>query len=242
MKSRSLFLVAAALVAAALPAEAGELRTAPSAVLELFTSEGCSSCPPADALLSEIGQRKDVITLAYHVDYWDYIGWRDTFGSPAFSEYQRAYALAQGKMQVYTPQLMVNGTDDVVGSRRAEVLSSLGRATLPIPLSLDLHDDMIEVSAHGDMAFPGAHLWLVTFKQKASVEIGRGENADHTFEYSNIVTDRQIIGMWDPAEGVRVKLPIADVLGSQSDGAAILIQEDLNGKPGRILGGTSFLR
>lgn len=238
---RSLSFLAITLFAA-VPVSAETLRANPSAVLELFTSQGCSSCPPADALLSEIGARKDVIALAYHVDYWDYIGWRDTFGSPAFSDHQRAYAAARGKMRIYTPQLMINGTKDVVGSRRAEVTSGLIEATLPIPVTLEEHDDMVAVSAEGDTAFPGANLWLVTFKSEESVEIARGENANRTLSYSNIVTSRQIIGMWDPVEGVSVRLPVNDVLGDTSDAAAILIQEDKGGKPGRILGAASFAR
>jgi hypothetical protein len=242
MKLRSLSFFAITLLAAT-PVSAGDLRTAPSAVLELFTSQGCSSCPPADALLTELGEREDVIALAYHVDYWDYIGWRDTFGNPAFSDYQREYAAARGKLRIYTPQLVVNGTSELVGSRRADVTASLSDAVLlPIPLTLDEQGDMIAVSAEGNKDFPEAQLWLVTFKSKASVAVRSGENAERTLDYSNIVTSRQIIGMWDPTDGVSVKLPVADMLGSMSDGAAILIQQDKDGKPGRILGGASFVR
>ena len=241
MKLRSLFLLCT-LLTVATPALASELRNDPRAVLELFTSQGCSSCPPADALLSEIGSRDDVIALAYHVDYWDYRGWHDTFGSPAFSDYQRGYAAAQGEPRVYTPQLMVNGTTDVVGSRRNEVTSALAGADLPVPLTIAHTNDMLTVSAQGNADYPSARLWLVTFKQGASVAVERGENHDRVLDYTHIVTSRQIIGMWDHDEGASVTLPVADLLGSTSDGAAILIQEDIDGQPGRILGGTSFLR
>jgi len=241
MISRSLFLFALALFSTA-PVAAAELKTNPTAIVELFTSQGCSSCPPADALLSEIGARQDVIALAYHVDYWDYIGWQDTFGSAAFSQYQRDYAAARGEARIYTPQLMVNGTSDVVGSRRDEIDAALSTASLPIPLTLSEDDGMLAISADGNAAFPSARLWLVTYKDHASVEVERGENRDRLLDYSNIVTDRHIIGMWDHESGVSVTLPIDDLLGSANDGAAILIQENLDGRPGRILGGTSFLR
>ena len=240
MRVRSLFFFAA--VFAAAPAAAEEIRTAPVAVVELFTSQGCSSCPPADALLTEIGARQDVIALAYHVDYWDYIGWRDTFGDPQFSEYQRAYAAAHGEARIYTPQLMVNGMNDVVGSRRAEINAALSAASLPIPLTLSTHDGMLAISASGNAAFPSARLWLVTYKDHARVSVERGENRDRLLDYSHIVTDRHIIGMWDHDSGVSVTLPLDDLLGSANDGAAVLIQENLDGRPGRILGGTSFLR
>ncbi len=241
MKLRSLFFALAVPFLAA-PAFGSELRTTPSAVLELFTSQGCASCPPADALLTEIGARKDVIALAYHVDYWDYIGWRDTFGSNSFSDYQHAYATAQNKARVYTPQLIINGETDVVGSRRSDIVEALAKSSLSITLDLDEKDGLIAVSAAGNADFPTSRLWLVTFKTAASVAIKRGENKDRVLNYSHIVTARQLIGLWDPRDGVSVRLPVADLLGTNSDGAAILIQEDCNGHPGRIIGGTSFLR
>lgn len=242
MKLRSLFLFCAIAMTAALPASAGEVRTRPMAVVELFTSQGCSSCPPADALLEEIGDRKDVIALAYHVDYWDYIGWRDTFGNPAFSQYQRDYAAARGEARIYTPQMMVNGVTDVVGSRRGDVVSALGESHLPVPLSISEDGGVLSITAEGHADFPSARLWVVTFRKQASVAVERGENRDKVLDYSHIVTSRQLIGMWDHTDGVSVKLPVGDLLGASSDGVAIIVQEDLDGRPGRILGGTSFLR
>ncbi len=241
MISRSLFLFVVALFSTA-PVAAAELKTNPTAVVELFTSQGCSSCPPADALLSEIGARKDVIALAYHVDYWDYIGWKDTFGDAAFSQFQRDYAAARGKARIYTPQLMVNGAEDVVGSRREDVGAALGGAELPIPLSLDAHNGMLTISAKGDERFAEAKIWLVTFKSEAEVAIGRGENKDKVIDYSHIAHERHIVGMWNPDTGAALMLPLDDVLGADCDGAAVIIQQDANGKPGHILGGASFLR
>jgi len=230
-----------ALVLTPLTAFGGEVRQSPVAVLELFTSEGCSSCPPADALLGEYGARADVVTLAYHVDYWDYIGWRDTFGDPAYSTYQRAYATAQGKGRIYTPQLMVNGEEDVVGSRRDDVARAVARAALKVPVRLTVRDDMLEVNASGDTGLPESAVWLVAFRSRAEVEVARGENRGATLIHTNVVTNRQILGMWEPVGGATVKLPLADILVDGADGVAILIQEENRHLPGRILGAAAYL-
>ncbi|RYD81228.1 MAG: DUF1223 domain-containing protein, partial [Sphingomonadales bacterium] len=126
MLMRPLFC-ALALLALGLPASslAGEFRQGPKAVLELFTSQGCSSCPQADAMLDEMGKRPDVVTLAYHVDYWDYIGWQDTFGAKENSKHQRDYASAWGSSRIFTPQLVVNGERGVVGNKREKVDAAL---------------------------------------------------------------------------------------------------------------------
>jgi hypothetical protein len=120
-------VIAALLIAsAAAPALGAEVKTNPKAVLELFTSQGCSSCPPADALLRTMDQRPDIIALAYHVDYWDYIGWTDTFGAKANTDRQRAYAAAWKSNNIYTPELVINGAKDVVGSRQPDIDTAVG--------------------------------------------------------------------------------------------------------------------
>src|SRR5690606_4371889 len=117
----------------------------PRAVVELFTSQGCSSCPPADALLTSLSERDDVVALAYHVDYWDYIGWEDTFGDKGFSDRQRGYAKSWGSSRIFTPQMVINGAEGVVGSRRDEVQDALTSAQLPLSLSLGVHGDMLKL-------------------------------------------------------------------------------------------------
>lgn len=232
--------VAACFAVSVLPSGAEELRTAPIAVVELFTSQGCSSCPPADALLSKIGARPDVIALAYHVDYWDYIGWTDTFGNPAFSDYQRAYAAARGEKRIYTPQMMINGQTDVVGSRAADVERTIAGASLPLVVKIARQNDMLTIDIAADARFGPAGLWLVTYKQSAQVAISKGENENRQIDYTHVVTQRQILGMWEPDTGARLKLPLIDLLGPNSDGAAIIVQQDRRGLPGRILGASSF--
>ena len=221
-------------------AAAGELRDQPRAVIELFTSQGCSSCPPADALLEELAQRQDVVALAYHVDYWDYIGWPDTFGAAENSDHQRAYASSWKSSRIYTPQLVVNGTLDVVGSREDEVQAAIDGAALLLPVLLDVRDDMLAIDIEGQAGVDEAMVWLITFIDRADVLIERGENAGQTIAYSQVVTRRQIVGMWEPGSGTHLKLPLAEILTGDSNGLAVLVQQGIDGMPGPIIGAASF--
>jgi len=246
MLMRPLFC-ALALLALGLPASslAGEFRQGPKAVLELFTSQGCSSCPEADAMLDEMGKRPDVVTLAYHVDYWDYIGWEDTFGDKENSQRQRDYAAAWGSSRIFTPQLVVNGECGVVGNKRDKVDAALSTASMPLEVKLsDAGNDTLDVTIAGQAGdgLGEAVVWLVTYIGRTDVEIARGENQGKTVAYTHVVTGRQVLGMWDPAKGATLKLPLGDVLTGKSDGAAILVQQDKNGLPGPILGAASFTR
>lgn len=243
MKKHVLLLSALGLLAAsAVPVTAAELKADPKAVLELFTSQGCSSCPPADALLQSLEQRPDIIALAYHVDYWDYIGWKDTFDAKAFTDRQRSYAASWGSNSVYTPQMIVNGTTSMVGSRKDEIDAAVAGATLPIPVSLKPAGDMLVVSIPGKPGAMESAVWLVTFIGKATVPVTRGENAGRKLTYTQIVTGRHILGMWDPTTGAHLKLPVSEVLTGPSDGAVILLQGEKHGLPGPIMGAASYLR
>lgn len=224
------------------PASAGEMRAEPKAVLELFTSQGCSSCPQADALLEQMSKSQDYIALAYHVDYWDYIGWPDTFGAKANSDRQRDYAESWGSSRIFTPQLVVNGVKGVVASRKKEVEGAISATGLNLPITLTPSDDMLEVSIGGNDGMEEAIVWLVTFIDRAEVDIERGENKGKRIAYTQIVTGRQAVGMWDPDTGARFKLPLTEVLTDTSNGAVIMVQQERNGLPGRILGAASFTR
>jgi hypothetical protein len=239
MQSVSLLIAAAAAVLTAVPATAAEVRDHPRAVLELFTSQGCSSCPSADAKLGDLGKNPDLITLAYHVDYWDYIGWTDTFGAKANSDLQRAYAQSWGSSRIYTPELVVNGAKGVVGSRDSEVTDALGGAALALPVALKVGGKMLEVTVGPRAEGGNAMVWLVTFKDHAQVAIERGENAGKTMDYTQIVTGRQMLGMWDPAAGTHLRLPLSELMVNGANGAAILVQADKDGLPGEILGAAS---
>ena len=236
-------LIASVLGLAALsagPAMADQVKASPTAVLELFTSQGCSSCPPADALLKSLNARPDIIALAYHVDYWDYIGWTDTFGAKANTDRQQAYAKAWGSSNIYTPELVVNGRKDVVGSDQAGIDGAIAAASLSVPVSLTSSDDMLDVSIDGKPGEPGAGVWLVTYIDKADVTVERGENAGQKLAYTQVVTGRHILGMWDPQSGAHLKLPLDEVLTAPSNGAVILVQGERNGLPGPIMGAASF--
>jgi len=243
MLFRLITAAAVTLLSFVAPASAGELKVEPKAVLELFTSQGCSSCPKADAMLAEMSRRPDVVTLAYHVDYWDYIGWEDTFGTKENSDHQRDYAESWGSGRIFTPQLVVNGKGGLVGGKREAVNVALTGAALPLAVSLsEAPDDMLKISVDGKDGLPGAMIWLVTYIDSADVTIERGENEGKQVVYTQIVTDRQVLGMWDPKTGANLTLPLAEVLTGNANGAAVLVQEDRNGLPGPILGAASFTR
>ena len=240
MQSFSLLSAVAAAALLVAPATAAEVRLHPKAVLELFTSQGCSSCPKADLKFSDLSKQTDLITLAYNVDYWDYIGWTDTFGRKENSDLQKAYAASWKSSRIYTPQLIVNGQKGVVGSRDKDVTDALGAATLALPVEIVVGDKMIDVTVGADANGAQAMVWLVTFKDHAQVQIDRGENAGRLMDYTQIVTGRQMLGMWDPATGTHLKLPLSQLQADGSNGAAILVQTDNNGLPGPILGAASF--
>ncbi len=222
--------------------QAGELKVFPKAVLELFTSQGCASCPEADRILDNLGKRKDIIALAYHVDYWDYIGWKDIFAHADNSSLQRNYSKSLEIAHVYTPQLIINGTYDVVGSKENEIERLIKNAKLLIPIEIGFDEKYLQISIPEDKASPEALIWLVCFSEFAEVEITKGENKGKKLTYSNIVNSRRALAMYHPTNGTTIKLPLSEIMQENDDGFAILLQEDNNGSPGRILGAASFMR
>ena len=245
MIARPLFGTALGLVALAAlahPAGAESLRARPKAVVELFTSQGCAQCPPADALLTGLAEEGDVVALAYHVDYWDYVGWEDTFGNQDFSDRQRAYAKSWGSSRIYTPQMVVNGAKAVVGSRRNEVHGALDGATLPLLVDIVRDGDMLKVDVPPNTSLGDAVVWLVTYIDRADVTIDKGENAGKSMVYTQVVTGRQALGMWEGATGANLKLPLPEMLDGGSTGIAVIVQQESNGLPGPILGAATYER
>lgn len=180
-------------------------------VVELFTSQGCSSCPPADKVFSEIVDRDDVIAIALHVDYWDYLGWKDEFADPSFTKRQRAYARAKGSRTVYTPQMIVGGRDHIVGTRPMELADLLQKhkaAPNPVKVKLQRDGDRVRVAASGD-AGAGAVVHILTYTPKATVDIRRGENAGRRLDYHNTVNKIVEIAKWDGRADYRtsIKMP-----------------------------------
>ena len=218
------------------------MRMRPKAVVELFTSQGCSSCPPADALLTSLAGQQDVVALAYHVDYWDYVGWKDTFGAAEYSDRQRAYAQSWGSSRIFTPQMVINGTKGVVGSRRGEVNGAVDRASLPLPIDVTEDGDMLKIAIPADLTLKDAVVWMVTYVDRADVAIERGNNAGKTMAYTQVVTGRQVVGVWECSTGATIKLPIPEVLANTSTGIAVIVQQERDGLPGPILGAAAFER
>ncbi|WP_317055931.1 DUF1223 domain-containing protein [Roseovarius rhodophyticola] len=180
-------------------------------VVELFTSQGCSSCPPADEFLHELAKRDDVVALALHVDYWDYIGWKDSFAHPGHADRQRAYAAENGRRMIYTPQMVINGREHVVGNSPIDVSDMINRhlqtpSTVHIDLSRVGDDVLIEAEPMTQFEEPLA-VRVVRYMPESSVNITRGENAGHTINYANVVTDMAQVGSWTGEEALRLTVP-----------------------------------
>ena len=231
-------LVAGSLTAA-VPAHA-EIK----GVIELFTSQGCNSCPPADKLLGEYAKSPDVLALSLNVDYWDNLGWKDTLASHDNTVRQRDYAEARGDGQVYTPQAVIDGRTHVVGSSKTAIEAALAKypGGLPVPLSLSSTGDAINV-AIGPSSEPQARhgtLWLVMYDPSATVAIERGENTGKTITYSNVVKKLRPIAMWK-GEDMSVDLPMSELKHADAKGCAVLLQaETKDGLPGPILGAATI--
>lgn len=236
-------VLGAAMVFLASPADAGSNVAANSprqpVVVELFTSQGCSSCPPADALLGELAGQPGIIALSLHVDYWDYIGWKDPYASPAMTARQRSYSRARGSRTIYTPQMIIDGRYDVIGSRRGEVLKTIERAA-SLPKALDIE---LSTENGGKVVIPagrapddGAAVWLVYYDQSLDTDIRRGENAGLKARDYNVVRNFERLGTWT---GERLELPLAlpDAAGAGRDNCAIIVQQ---GRAGPILGAATM--
>ncbi|MCB1386730.1 MAG: DUF1223 domain-containing protein [Nitratireductor sp.] len=223
------------------PAQAVEFKQ-PLAVVELFTSQGCSSCPPADKALGEFNRRDEVLGLALHVDYWDRLGWKDTFASPENTQRQWRYATALGERQVYTPQAIVNGRAHFVGSRKGEIAAAAERFSregkgLTVPVEATLEGNAIHVRVPFKPEAADATLYMVYYDGEREVEIRRGENAGRTLRYTNIVGKMETIGMVDAA-GIDLKLAIDDIRQKGYSDCALILQSKHKGAPGPILGAT----
>ncbi|MFN7191410.1 MAG: DUF1223 domain-containing protein [Rhodospirillales bacterium] len=200
-------------------------------VVELFTSQGCSSCPPADALLGELAQRKDVLALAYHVDYWDRLGWKDPYSSAAATRRQRQYGDQFRLRAIYTPQIVVDGRAEMVGSDRravARAIQAAAQATAaPAPrFDIDLVREANDIRVHvgADAALAGARVQLVGYVRGRTTRVTAGENAGRTLAEANIVVSSEILGEgageWrvpaaaDRAYAVLVQAPDGRILGA----------------------------
>jgi hypothetical protein len=211
-------------------AAAGDARHPQPVLVELYTSQGCSDCPRADDILTDLARRNDVIALSFPITYWDILGWTDTLASMANTDRQKAYAEALGRSGTYTPQLIVDGVEDVVGNKRHEVISAITRhyaqrrEAEPIDLGAEFvgNDLTIEISG---TASPGgsATIWVMPVLDHADVKIDGGENADRVLRYTNVVRDVRRAGSWNGGDAT-VRLPISLPRG-EYDRVAIVVQD-----------------
>lgn len=231
--------VALAFLVTAAHAHAGER---PHGVVELFTSQGCNSCPPADAVLEHLSKRGDVIALGYHVDYWDYRGWRDTLATSANTARQNEYRRSFDAHSVYTPQAVINGRVHVNGAEGNAVETALAEMHrdgkgLSVDLDVRVEGDTLVIET-GAAAGPvrKAHLRLVYLALSQSIEIAKGENRGKQVRYVNPVLETQAAGMWH-GKPARFELPASEIAKKGPGGCAILLQEvKRGGLPGPILG------
>jgi len=201
------------------------------AVVELFTSQGCSSCPPADTLLGELSRRDDVIALAYHVDYWDYLGWKDPFASPSGTERQRLYARTLGLSGIYTPQMVVDGAVDIVGSDRRSVMAALGASRRGAGVQLVREGGTLKVAVAAQKGASAAEVVLVAYAVEAETKVRRGENAGRSLTEYGIVRGVYPLGRWiGDATSFTVDLAMVP---EDATAAAVLLQSP---GPGPILG------
>jgi hypothetical protein len=234
-------LVAGLLIATFAVAQAGE----PRALLELFTSQGCSSCPPADKLLGELSTDPSIVALSVPIDYWDYLGWKDTLANPAHSARQRAYAHLRGDRQVYTPQIVVNGAAHALGSDQAAIDRAIaqtdqkpGVMSLPVLMSIGGSGLNVQVDA-AKTDHAAGEVWLCPLMKSVPVTVERGENHGRTIIYHNVVRNWLKLGDWTGAK-MNWNVRISEIEASDADSAAVMVQEGTHDKPGIILGAAYY--
>lgn len=213
----------------------------PKGVVEVFTSQGCHSCPPADRMVGKLSKTNEILAISTHVDYWDYLGWKDIFATKANTQRQYSYARALRETQVYTPQAVINGRTHAVGSRENQVIGTVNTLAdsnqgmvVPINVTVDANSLSINIDEHS--VAKDATVYILSLKSVEKVDIERGENSGKTISYHNILKDRQPIGMVK-AGGLQMQYPIAELKRMGGDCYAILLQNtDAQGNPSSIVG------
>jgi hypothetical protein len=228
--------VAGLLIAGSALAQAGE----PRALLELFTSQGCSSCPAADKLLGELAADPSLVVVSVPIDIWDYLGWKDTLANSAHSARQRAYAKVRGDREVYTPQVVVNGATQVLGSdpgaiERAITVTDRNTAVMSAPVALALRGNALNVEVTAVSDHGGGDVWLCPLTRSIPVAIGRGENHGRTVTYHNVVRSWLKVGALDGTKAAW-NVPLSEFMGEDIDAVAVMVQQGSREQPGIVLG------
>jgi|CXWK01.1.fsa_nt_gi hypothetical protein len=251
LKSVCAAIASCAVAAFSIAAAAGDATPGPAtpaegqatpirAVIELFTSQGCSSCPPADTLLKSYSDDPSIVALSMPVDYWDYLGWKDTYASSRNSDRQRAYAKARGDGAIYTPQAVINGMVHVNGSQKNDIdnaveMTSKDVSIQRVPVKFWQERNTLNIAT--GPAQPGrevreATVWLGVVQTSAMVDIKTGENAGKSLVYTNVVRDLTPIGLWK-GEPLMIQIPRGAVMLADTQKSVVLIQE---GRAGPIIG------
>jgi hypothetical protein len=214
-------------------------------VVELFTSQGCSSCPAADKLLAELSKDPTILPISLSVDYWDYLGWKDTLALPGHAKRQRAYSGARGDRAVYTPQAVVNGATHVLGSDKQAIERAVKHARAnahrpAVPVTLSVADGKIHVDIQAaKQPVQNAEIWLCPMKKKVPVVIGRGENRGQSITYTNVVRGWIKLGEWK-GEALQLSKPLSELpAGTEFDSFAVLVQGGRQDAPGNVYGAAS---
>jgi len=215
----------------------------PRAVIELFTSQGCSSCPPADKVIGELAKDPSVIALSLPIDYWDYLGWKDTLADARFSARQKAYSRVRGDREVYTPQAVINGSAHVIGSDLAGIESAIDETTktggvMSVPVTMTQAGKLLTVSVSAtakDASATHGEVWLCSISKAVPILIGRGENSGREITYYNVVRNLMKVGDWNGGAGSWT-VPVDSVAHDGADGAVVYLQDGSRDKPGPMLG------
>lgn len=206
-------------------------------VVELFTSQGCPNCPPAQEVMREVGTQENVLALTWPVDYWDFLGWRDTHASPANTRRQRAYNERLGEPGVYTPQMVIDGRTELVGSRREAVLGGIRAAGASQRLDFE-----ISLKADGEVCIIGLpdtvpsvgplKIRAIWFAAEDEAEIDGGENRNRRFAYTNVVKAERLVGEWSGGK-IAITVPLAEARALGADHFAVILE---GGDAGPIYG------
>jgi len=230
------FLALAVLAGVMLTAAAEAGGPKAPVVVEFFTSQGCNSCPPADSLLGDLAGRHDIVTLGFHVSYWDYLGWKDTFATAQTTQRQRDYARYLNERTIYTPQVVIGGHSHVIGSRKDEVMAGLTAAAQAHAMRAGKIPQLaMEKRGEGKLVLrvPAAKaqniaVLLVRYDTRREVAIERGENRGKTFTYHNVVGDIRTLATWN-GQAMDLDLDIQDLWRDGRDGCAVLLQDMQSG-------------
>lgn len=214
----------------------------PRAVVELFTSQGCSSCPPADKIIGDLSSDPSIIALSMPIDYWDYLGWKDTLADSRFSARQRAYSRMRGDREVYTPQVVVNGSAHVIGSDRAGIENAIGKTdkgngvmSVPVTMSLSGKQINVSVAESKEPAVSHGEVWICSVAKSVPISISRGENRGQQVTYHNVVRNLLKVGDWT-GRSESWTVPLENLTRDGVDGAVVYVQDGSRDRPGPMLG------